>query len=644
MKALPYSQVINQGIKQLSLHQEKDGSFRSFLSSNEHNFSKANTYQTTFLSLIIFLATTSFASTEKVIHIRKKLVKFLLSQKSEYWTWNYLKRGSQEAKDTPYPDDLDDTFCALAGLSQFDKKLITGDVFAHVVKILTFAEEKEGGPYRTWLIKKSASKKWQDIDFAVNSNIAYFLSLHEISLPNLEKYFDKSIHEEKIESPYYPSFYAPLYFLSRFYTGKHKKVIINLLLKERSDNASFENPLKTALAVLTLINLGVPKDIVKPSIEYLIKTQKNGLWSAYGFCINQIKNEVKYFAGSSSLTTAFCLTAIHTYQLAEQKITKEDQSQIEEDKQKKQLHELIIQRTMQRFSHFDETIYDNATMLLQRILKHDKSQQIPLLPYYFFKSLKKQDKKISKDILIKLGMANIFGWIAYTIFDDFLDDEGNPIFLPLATIALRKLTYLFDTFPLQEKNVQELFHTFINRIDSANAWELNNCRIKNDNFIHENFEQLSNKSIGHALGPLTILLILGYSQKSKEFVCIETFFKHYLVTKQLNDDAHDWEKDFKKGHLTPVVSLLLKKADEKNIAKNRKNLYELFWLEIIQEVWELIHAHARKARTALRKSLVFKDTYLLESLLETHVKSADKALEEQKNIIAFFNTYTIEKS
>lgn len=239
-------------------------------------------------------------------------------------------------------------------------------------------------------------------------------------------------------------------------------------------------------------------------------------------------------------------------------------------------------------------------------------------------------------MLIKLGAANIFGWIAYTIYDDFLDDEGDPSLLPLATISLRQLTYVFDTFPFRKKRIQKLFHTTLNTVDQANAREL---QMRTSGTTPTQLDYLADKSIGHALGPLTVLLLLGYTQESREFQYIKSFFTHYLVVKQLNDDAHDWEEDLKKGQMTPVISLLLQKASEKKILKKRRHLKELFWREVIQEVGIVIHHHAKVAKIALRKSNMIEDQTVLVSFLEEHVRSADKALEEQKNVKAFLKEY-----
>lgn len=640
MNNLPLSQVISKGIKRLVSLQERDGVFSGFSSNNEHDFSRAAVYNTTFVNAIILSALTSLPETKEIVSMKKKLITFLYAQKSDYWTWNFLLRNSPETTESSYPDDLDDTFCALVAFSLHEKKIITGDVFAYVVKILTMTETKEGGPYRTWLVDTNASQKWKDVDFAVNSNIAYFLSLHDIQLPNLQKYFDVCIKSSACTSPYYPSLYAPLYFLSRFYQGQHKEHLIKILWERKARNGSFENPLKTALAVTALLNFGVAPAKLEKSILYLLSQQKAGLWNAYGFCINQVRQGTEYFVGAPGLTTALCLETLQKYLFYLDQQRTEEIKKLRVERERQYYYNTILKNVRQHFHTYGKEISITGEKILDRILQNDKHQQIPLLPYYFFKSLRKKNKTITKNVLVKLGVANVFGWIAYTIYDDFFDEEGDLSFLPLAIISLRQLTWIFDTFTVKKKSIQKNFHTILNIIDMANAREFKNRSIKTNDVKQISVENLAEKSIGHALGPLTIVLLLGYTRVSREFKNIMSFFTHYLIAKQINDDAHDWEEDLKKGHNTPVVALLLKRALDKKIIKKQRNLRELFWKEIIQEVSLLIYDHAKKAKTALKKSTIIADQTFFNSLIDAQTHSADLALEEQKNMTEFIKIYT----
>ncbi|MBI5123307.1 hypothetical protein HZA75_05615 [Candidatus Roizmanbacteria bacterium] len=637
MDAQKLSTVISKGLKYLTVLQEKDGSFLSFSSINEQDFSKPILYSTTFLNSWLLLETKSFAENKKIFLLRKNLASLLFAQKGDHWSWNYWIRNSAEAETMPYPDDLDDTFCALAALYTYDPRLITGDAFAYLIKVLTTVEKKEGGPYMTWLVKKSSSRLGKDVDFAVKCNIAYFLYLQDIELPKLNKFFANQLKNKKILSLYYSDFYAPLYFLSRFYL-KGQREISEIILQARNKNYFWENPLKTALALLTLFNLKIAIDHLGESITYLLQFQKNGRWQAFGFCLDPSKNGQKYFSGSPALTTLFCLKVLQQYKLLSAKSINKNKKKTKE----KYYSEEIKNKVLQIFAKQDKSFHAKSKKLVEEIYDKDVGNQIPLMSYYFTQAIKVKKQKLEKELIITLGVGNVLGWIAYTIYDDFFDGEGNPRILPLANLTLRQLVYIFDTFPKKTKPVRELFHSLLNKIDAANAWEIKTCRIKNKIYKipkYNNLEMLANKSIGHALGPLVILLLLDYKRESKEFKTVYSFFKYFLIAKQLNDDGHDWENDLKKGQITPVVALILKKVEEKKLTVNAKMLKELFWQEIIVEVCDLIYKYVKKARKALYNNDIIVKPEILENFLEIHKQAADAAMDEHRKITAFLKTY-----
>jgi hypothetical protein len=632
MKDLPISKIIHRGIRSLAGLQQKDGSFLSYSSDNPQIFQTTKAYQTTFLNSFILMLLCQLSTTKEIDSLKKNVANFLLSQKSSDWSWNYWARNSHESKTSPYPDDLDDTFCALAAIFHYDKKIISGEVLAKVVSILSATEKKEGGPYQTWLVSKKAGTAWKDIDLAVNSNVAYFLSLQNITLPNLQLFFENKIKKREFGSRYYPSVYTQLYFLSRFYS-KSNKILVDLLFTLKK-NEKWENPLNTALAILALLNLGAPLEQLTKSVRYLMSEQKNGTWDAYGFCLDPAKEKKAYYAGSNTLTTFFCLAALQKYFL-ERENKKIKRLTNKQEQYKTFLSSEITKNVNGYFLRFDKKIQEKNEYLLQRILKRDISQQIPLIAYYFFQALGTKHKKITKKILIKLGTINVFGWIAYTIYDDFLDNEGDPSLIPLATICLRQVVLLYSSFP--QKNIRQLFDTGLNTIDEANMWEM--VSRQKDNVVYKNLDQLAQKSLGHILGPLTIILLLGFSEKSAEYKKTFAFFKNYVIVKQLNDDAHDWETDLKKGQITPVVAMILKKSKNK---KNIKKLKEIFWYEVINDVCNLIFYHAKKARSALKTSGIIVDATKLESFLTIYENSAQKALDERNKMIAFLKTYNNE--
>jgi len=645
--------VISSGISYLQKQQQTDGSFLSLSSPSLTRFNKVFMFHSTFSTSLILSCLNSLEETATLKTIKQKAASFLLTQKSDNWSFNYWTRGSKEANKMPYPDDLDDTFCALSALCEHDSSLVSGSAMAKIVTLLTAAEDKEGGPYRTWLIQKKAGKKWRDIDLAVNSNIAYFLFLQEIELPNITLFIESRINQGNLTSPYYPTMYPIIYFFSRWYKGKKVKKIESILLSKQNKDGYWENPLYTALTASSLLDLGIPPRLIDRSIKYLLSCQVNGPWEPYGFCLDPARDGKSYYSGSSALTTSFCLEAIGKY-LALEKQPIRTTKKI--DSKSKRIHNEIITKVQKRFSHLTPELKGQAENMLTAILKMNDKNQITLLPYFFKSALGKNGALISDNLLISLGSANTYGWMAYTIYDNFLDEEGDPKTLSIANIALRELTTIFHDILPENFGFHKLFNRVMDELDGVNSWEVTHCRMRivNKKIDLEdtipqfgNYEKLAQKSLGHALGPLAMLFLLGYQEKSLEVKILLDFFVHYLVSRQLNDDAHDWEKDFKNGHISPVCALLIRTYKMKInkskgnfvLAKLMPKLQELFWYEVVVNTCKLILKHVALARISLNRLSIMENQDLFQELLNSIEQSARQALDEREKILAFSKSY-----
>jgi len=643
--------AINQGAEFLARSQQKDGSFLSLSSSNPRSFTKAKKYHSIFPVSLVLSCLSTLEESPKIKRIKRRAAKFLLSQKGKNWSFNYWARDSQEAKKLPYPDDLDDTFCALAALYQYNPELIDGSAMAKIVTLLTAVEEKEGGPYRTWLISQDADKVWKDVDLVVNSNIAYFLSLQDVSLPNLTTFIESAIDTGNYSSPYYPSVYPIIYFISRFYKGKKIKQATDFLLSKRDASKKWGSPLNTALAVTSLLNLGVAPDKVKDSIEYLVNRQKKKLHKPHAFCIDPAIKRKTHYAGSSALTTAFCLEAIGRYQRklkiqkSKGRITPTPVRAGEAGK----IYKEVTKQARRRFSSLKGELRTEAIKCLEIILRRDKDKQIVLMPYFFKTTLGKNGRAISKDLLVQLGLASLYGWIAYTIYDDFLDDEGNPRLISVANLCLRELTTIFNSVLPEETEFQPFFHQIMDAIDTANTWEVSHCRIKIKSPELKiqgfkipdfgDFSRLAHRSLGHALGPVAILYFLGYNVSSSELKNLMRFFKHFLIARQLNDEAHDWEKDLKMGQINAVGAQILKRVRNKKLKVEVNQLQEVFWYEVVVDVCQTVLKHTRLARKALREISIITNPSLLEQLLIPIKYSVQKALKEREETLKFLRAY-----
>jgi hypothetical protein len=281
-------------------------------------------------------------------------------------------------------------------------------------------------------------------------------------------------------------------------------------------------------------------------------------------------------------------------------------------------------------------------------------EQIFLLPYHFATSLhERYAKKISGTVQIELGAATVFGWIAYTIFDNTLDNEGNPEHISVATLCLREVVDIYGrTMP---PSGRALFTAIMDGIDRANAWERRNCfRPVVDLRTLPSYGDdsiLAEKSLGHALGPIAILLQLGQNVTSTDTKALISFFKHYLIARQLNDDAHDWLADLKRGFLNSVSVEVLKRWHKKQptvsaislspdfFATEETNLQRIFWNTTIVGVLKKIDKHCTQARRDLAKIHSLRTTDYFTNIIASLEHASATAKREREMTLEFLKTY-----
>jgi hypothetical protein len=651
--------LINQNIKKLKSEQNAQGYFVSQSSSNT-SFNNSKSLESTFITSFILLCMYNLPTSTIRNGIIENGINFLLRQKSKNWSFNNLVRKSQLSQKLSFPDNLDCSFCALSAIALHSSTYLTGKVMANVITLLTALEMQPGGPYRTWLVPESADLIWKDVDPAVNANIAYFLSLQKINLPKLTTFIENSIIQKQLRSSYYESILPVIYFISRFYKGHKLESLVNILDQHRNSPKFVYNPLRISLVISSLLNINAVDLIKIQDIEYLISTSKNE-WYRYPFMIEagSQKNAPAQYIGSDSLTTIFCLEALAKYAsitTRDQRIN--NQSLVSPiNSISEHIYNQIVRKSEKNFDIVGIDLKQEGLLALHKTLKSDPKRQITLLPYYFTFMLGKNGKKISEELLIKLGIINLLGWVAYTIYDNFLDEEGNPVQLSVANFLLREITTIAENLNLTKKGFSSIFQSIMNGIDSANIWETRYCRIKIiEGTIQikslvlpkwNNYEKLAERSYGHALGPLAILIDLGFSEESQEMKYLREFFKHYLIARQLNDDAHDWEEDLNKGQLNPVVCLLIVKYQRQHRIKNTIKLSYLslqlngiFWNDMFPDVCKIILFHIKKAKISLNKIQVIQNIELFEKILDDLKLTTENAFKDQQNTIEFLEEFS----
>ncbi len=309
----------------------------------------------------------------------------------------------------------------------------------------------------------------------------------------------------------------------------------------------------------------------------------------------------------------------------------------------------IVDGARRRFENFSPELKKYFFESLDKILNFDKNRQITMLSYFFRKSIGDDGKSIDDEIVTELGIANVFIWMAYTIYDDFLDDEGDPKMLSVANVCLREFAVIYEKQVRDNQAFRKVFNQVMNTLDSANAREVTHCRALvsgNIFYVPEtipeygDFSKLAERSLAHALGPIAILHILGL-EGDNEASSLLNFFKHYLIARQLNDDAHDWEEDLKKGHIDSIVSEILKKVNTKtiDIENDIKKIQKDFWFGMVVEVSKKVLENIDKSKESLRKVLAVKDNRLLEQFLDSTENAAKIAIKEQGQAMDFLKAY-----
>ena len=586
--------------------------------------------------------------------IRKAAARFLFSEKTEQWSFNYWTRRRAESAEVPYPpypDDLDDTFAAIAALARHDSAAIDGHALSAIARMLTYREVQAGGPYRTWLVTDAVPRAWQDVDLVVNSTIGHSLSLIGVHLPNLERFISDAVRYDRLASPYYPGIFHVGYFLSRFYKNNaaegnadvRAKLADIITSRFQKDDRTTITTLEHSMAISALIDLGCA-DRVASMVTLLADRVESEGFLPYAFCIDPARDGERCYAGASALTAAFCAEALARYSALAGTIAHDGHTL-------PTIHDHIrsIARTACR--SIGQELRDSAITQI----KKTTDERITALAYEFRDILYRSGRIVPPDVTEQLSLANLYGWMAYEIYDDALDGEDGAALIPCANFFLRSLTDVYQTLAARAPEIAPLFTNTMNCVDNANAWEQKYCRVDVGSTFPRKLPDfgdyctLADRSIGHAMGPLAALLLAGYAADSEEYKNCESFFRHYLIARQLHDDAHDWTDDLLHGRVNSVGALVLHRFKERylvdppalspTIAAILPRLRKIFWEEIIDETTGAITSHITEARRTRQRSSLLDQIDFLESELRKLQFGARRAVKERNEVLVFLGDY-----
>jgi hypothetical protein len=613
--------------------------------SSKEDFQSAQDLPTVFQAFMVLSSIRGISELEK---LTSDLKVFLLSETHPvHKTINWWQRKSSNFEKEPYPDDLDDTFCTWSALFQTYKDSVTPNILAKLTQVLIHCESKEGGPYTTWLVPNEHEHTvlWKDIDPVVNCNIAYFLSLQGIFLPNVISYLSKTFAKE-FESKYYPSIFPVLYFFSRFYeqyevytNAKHLKNVLKgtakralkALLSQYTLNKCFGNSQDTALAVNTILSLDtsmVSSDFVLVCLDTLARNQLHGSWESERLCIHTNKHGVMKTVGSKMITTALCFEA---FQKFETLCEKEHKQSIGDNSPSSYFVSLETTKEILEQSFRGAT----KQVLLEKLnaLSHSDNfritTQFATLCYKSF-PLKYKDDTLNH-ISMLLGCASMLGWVAYSLMDDVLDrdiekNEGMPLVQRVQLLAVQTYRQCVGDTPW----FWDKLDRFKKEMDEALEASHNNMRKTMETLEEQSWK----KSLGCMLGVYAMLSFLPESEREEKANILLSFFKHFIATRQLSDDAHDWKADLIAKHET-LVTLLLKKD-----TKTGNTDYEtVFWTKTIFTVCSRMENHVSLCKKALSNLKPSYRISWMEILMPTE-HLIQKTQLDALNMIDFLSSYS----
>jgi len=298
------------------------------------------------------------------------------------------------------------------------------------------------------------------------------------------------------------------------------------------------------------------------------------------------------------------------------------------------LRRSIIQAAERDINALPSPLRTTARSVVGMVTRFENVEEILLLGRLFAKSLTAHPAV--DDALFKAtGLGNLYAWTAYTVFDDFLDDEGRAIQLPAASMALRRsLHYFHSALPGVAEwpaYVEQVFDT----IDAANTWELEHGRFAVQDGMVEvsalpsfvSARRLYERSLAHCLPTIAILVAAGRPLDDLSTRAVRQAFSYYLAARQLGDDLHDWEEDARRGQINFAVAAIMR---DMKLAPGPHRLDELvprmreqFWDHSFVPLAKIMKHYIQYGRKELdRSALVAPNSpvYTLFAILEASLQ------------------------
>jgi hypothetical protein len=294
------------------------------------------------------------------------------------------------------------------------------------------------------------------------------------------------------------------------------------------------------------------------------------------------------------------------------------------------------------YNTLPEPLRAQALSFLSQFIQVDSKYEIRLLARFFADAYHdKATSQLPDQFFVQVGAANIHAWLAYTIYDDFLDDEGEPALLPIANVALRAAATAYKDMLAGHEDFQDLAAQAFATVDAANAWEIAHWRLdvsKHNVMLgtmpdYGDRQRLADRALLHIVGPMAVLAATGSTPADSIWQDVLAGLRHYLIARQLTDDLHDWDKDLRAGHVTYIVAEIIGGLGLPKGVYSFEQLmphaHEYFWRQALPGLCRTISGHIQQAKASLQ-AYMSPDNNQLWAFLDTLEDTAQRALQERQ--------------
>lgn len=504
--------------------------------------------------------------------------------------------------------DMCEVFSALTALWQYDPRCVTANQLAVAIRRMLESEIEIGGPYSSG----------GTVTAHANAQINLLMQLVAKPLPKIDAYLNKVILEKQFKDTEFTDV-TLLYFLSKVSTNSR----LSLYVADTWQTTTWQTPGRTAIALDILAD-----DIETPetnrALVMLGRTQQpNGFWIG-----EPILKAASALANSHLLITALVVETLANH------VPKSVEPPVEGLEPR---HNAIVKIAKETFYTCNEPLRSTALTVVDHMRAADKNFEIMLLPHFFALGLDVPTPLTDQQDIL-LCLANLYCWIAYTIYDDFLDNEGTPWQLPIANISLRACLKSYRMTLLNQEDFLHYTDRVFAAMDEANAWEVSHCRfIVKDRKLtiselpkYGTLSVLATRAFAHALGPMAILAESPVSSRQTQHV--KSAFRHYLIARQLNDDMQDWQQDVQTGQASYVVTTILRdmrmKPGTYDFAHLLPAMQKRFRQTTMLKITRRMLSHIDLSRQAFARSQTLRDKNDIYDLLNTLERSAEHSLDK----------------